>query len=433
VPTVQINWSRRQVFASCAVAPLFAGCTSSNATAAPTWRATTEFEAQEAIWITWGENGFLGGAPMTDTMIPLIKEITGDVRVRILYNQWTSWQEQASVPEPPRGHSAMRAHIGDRLQTAGIDLSRIDFAEAPYLFGAIQDPGPVFLRADGGKRAIADFSSSHPVAMISHLDRLLTKDLGVSVLSSEMLSDGGNRQCNGRGTMLVGGAFDDKINNGMTRAAMEAEYRRMQGVEKVIWLERGPREEDTGRLEGGLWGIGTGGHIDEFCRFVDASTVILAEVPPAERTLSAIHAETHRRMEENFVVLEAARDIDGGLFRILRAPTAHLMTHKTEYASLTPIERFWFEGAAENEEIEFCLPASYLNFVIANGVVVTSKYWRSGMDEKIRIRDAEGLAAVQAAFPDRRVVQIDAMPLLHDGAGIHCYTRNQPFAFARSA
>lgn len=430
--TPQMNWSRRQVLASCAVAPLFAGCTSSTPTTAPTWRATTEFEAQEAIWITWGENGFLGGAPMTDTMIPLIKEIAGDVRVRILYNQWMSWQEQASVPEPPRSLSAMRARIGDRLKTAGIDLSRVDFVEAPYLFGAIQDPGPVFLRAEGGELAIADFLSGHPVAVVAQLDRLLTQDVGVSVLSSEMLSDGGNRQCNGRGIMLVGGAFDDTINAGMTRAAMEAEYRRIQGVERVIWLEHGPREEDTGRLEDGLWGIGTGGHIDEFCRFVDAGTVILAEVPPAERELSAIHAETHRRMEENFAILEAARDIEGRRFRILRAPTAHLMTHKTDYAALTPIERFWFEGAAEDEEIEFCLPGSYLNFVIANGVVVTSKYWRRGMDDKIRIRDAEGLAAVQAAFPDRRVVQIDATPLLHDGAGLHCYTRNQPFALARS-
>jgi agmatine deiminase len=369
---------------------------------------------------------------MTDAMIPLVKEIAGEVRVRILYNQWVSWQEQASVKAPPRSLSAMRARIGARLEAAGVALSRIDFAEAPYLFGAIQDPGPVFLRAEGGKRAIADFSSGHPVAVVARLDRLLTQPLGISVLSSEMRSDGGNRQCNGRGIMLVGGAFDDESNPGMTRAAMEAEYCRVQGVEKVVWLEHGPREEDVGRLEDGRWGIGTGGHVDEFCRFVDANTVILAEVPPAERELTPIHAETHRRMQENFAILEAARDIDGRRFRILRAPTAHLMTHKMNYDLLTPIERFWFEGAAEDEEIEFYLPGSYLNFVMANGVVVTSKYWRSGMDDRIRIRDAEGLAAVQAAFPDRRVVQIDAMPLLHDGGGIHCYTRNQPFAIARS-
>lgn len=28
----------------------------------------------------------------------------------------------------------------------------------------------------------------------------------------------------------------------------------------------------------------------------------------------------------------------------------------------------------------------------------------------------------------RAVIQIDATPMLHDGAGIHCWSRNQPYA-----
>ncbi len=227
--------------------------------------------------------------------------------------------------------------------------------------------------------------------------------------------------------LLAGGVFDDSANPLMTRNEMAEEYRRIQGVDKVIWLEHGPRNEDYGQLEDGTWGIGTGGHIDEFCRFVDAHTVILSEVPESDREMSAIQAETHRRMEENFAILTAARDVEGNPFRILRAPTAQIMTRETNFDLLSPFEKYWFEGAAPGEVIEFHLPGSYLNFVIANGVVVTSKYWRSGMDEQIRIRDAEGLRAVQAAFPSRRVVQVDATPLMHDGAGIHCYTRNEPF------
>ena len=76
--------------------------------------------------------------------------------------------------------------------------------------------------------------------------------------------------------------------------------------------------------------------------------------------------------------------------------------------------------------LEFYLPGSYLNFVIANDVVITARYWREGLPESVRQRDAQARAALEAAFPGRRIVQIDAMAILHDGAGLHCYTRNQP-------
>lgn len=421
------DWSRRHLLLAGAAAPLLAGC-ASHIGSSETYSATTEFEAQEYIWLTWGENGFLGGEPMTRTLLPLISALAPHVKVRILYNAWTSWLEQLELPDPPRSAESMRTRIAAELSAAGIPLSQIDFQLAPRLFGALQDPGPVFLRGPDGQLAIADFASVLPDPMASRLDRVLTDGMGIPAISSEMVSDGGNRQCNGRGVMMVGGGYSDRVNPGMTRLEREAEYRRVLGVEHVVWLEHGPRDEDYGPLEDGRWGIGTGGHIDEFCRFVDASTVILAEVPEEERTLDSVHAKTHRRMEENFALLSGARDPNGKPFRILRAPTARAATRRMNFDSMSPMEQLWFEGAAAGQDIEFYLPGSYLNFVIANGVVVTSKYWRPGMDAAIRVRDAEGLAAVQAAFPDRRVVQIDATPLQHDGGGIHCYTRNQPVA-----
>ncbi len=58
--------------------------------------------------------------------------------------------------------------------------------------------------------------------------------------------------------------------------------------------------------------------------------------------------------------------------------------------------------------------------------MITAKYWREGRPESMRQRDAQARAALEAAFPGRRIVQIDATALLYDGAGPHCYTRNQP-------
>jgi agmatine deiminase len=40
--------------------------------------------------------------------------------------------------------------------------------------------------------------------------------------------------------------------------------------------------------------------------------------------------------------------------------------------------------------------------------------------------DARARALVQAAFPDRKVVQIDITKLASGGGGIHCITQQQP-------
>jgi agmatine/peptidylarginine deiminase len=64
----------------------------------------------------------------------------------------------------------------------------------------------------------------------------------------------------------------------LSRDEIAATYRRTLGARHVIWLERGPKEEEWRRLEDGRWAIETGGHIDTFCRFADPRTILLAEV-----------------------------------------------------------------------------------------------------------------------------------------------------------
>ena len=40
--------------------------------------------------------------------------------------------------------------------------------------------------------------------------------------------------------------------------------------------------------------------------------------------------------------------------------------------------------------------------------------------------DSAAFHAIQAAFPDRRIVQVDAFDLIYGGGGIHCITQQQP-------
>lgn len=334
-------------------------------------------------------------------------------------------------PEPPRTLQEAHDRLIGILADAGIEPGRVELMPAPFLFGALQDPGPFFLRSQNGSLAITDFNARHPIAIVETLDRVFAERLGLPTVRSEVISDGGNRQSNGRGTLMLGEVFARHMNPTMTRDEIEREHLRVHGAEKLIWLQHGPREEDFGPLDNGRWGIGTGGHVDQFARFADERTILLMQVLEEDRERDPILAETHRRMEENFAILSAATDQDGRPFRIIRVPAAELMTFTIAYDELSRIERFWFEGAQAGDVLTFYLPGSYLNFVIANDVVVTAKYWREGMPDSVRHKDQLAALALGQAFPGRKVVQIDVTPLLHDGAGLHCYTRNQPFAQPR--
>ena len=394
------------------------------------YHAPGEFEPQEYIWMTWSENSWLGGPPMSDTILELVRALTPYVRVRLLYSEWTSWLEQATNSHTPRTLEQARDRLLAKLRAAGIDLERVSLLASPQLFGALQDPGPFFLRDQQDALAVADFRTPHPFPETEALDRTLAARIGLPTVSSSLVSDGGNRQSNGRGTLLIGAKYEQSINPSLTREEMARQHLRVHGARKLIWLESGPADEEFGRLADGRWGIGTGGHIDEFARFADERTVLLLEVAEVDRARDPARdpmlAETHRRMEENYAILAAATDQDGRPLRILRMPAAEIMTATVRFDDLDRFERSWFEGAASGDTIEFYLPGSYLNFVLANGVVVAPRFFREGQPDSVRRRDEAARAALQAAFPDRTIVQIDVLPQLYDGGGLHCSTRNQP-------
>jgi agmatine deiminase len=63
------------------------------------------------------------------------------------------------------------------------------------------------------------------------------------------------------------------------------------------------------------------------------------------------------------------------------------------------------------------LSASYVNFYLASGAVIMPMF-ADRMDEP-------AYKAITAAFPDRRVIQLDATDLVYSG-GIRCITQQQP-------
>ena len=54
------------------------------------------------------------------------------------------------------------------------------------------------------------------------------------------------------------------------------------------------------------------------------------------------------------------------------------------------------------------------------------KYGKPGGDPATLRCDATARAALQTAFPDRKIIAIDALAVNWGGGGIHCITMNEP-------
>ena len=375
-----------------------------------------EFDKQEYIWLSWVESGFLGGEPFYYTVVNAIKEITPYVKVRLFYGPQAGYDKEQ-----------MERRIFEKLMEHKIDTSRIILFYNDKPYAAIQDPGPVFLRNEKGEFAVADFNFIHPDKQTEAIDRNVAAKMQLPSIASKMVSEGGAWQTNGEGTMLVVESVELDRNPTMTKPQIEDEYKRVLGVTKIIWLKNGLKEEEWGKLENGKYGIGTGGHIDEFCRFVNGNTVLLAAVDAKDTIGNEISKQSYLRMEANYQLLQQSTTADGKPFEIIRLPTGPLMTKKLLYSNLNKEEKYWFDNVS-TDSVEFYLATGYMNFVIANDVIVTAKFWKEGLPDEYKERDKQAKQILEKAFAGRKIVQIDCMPLHHDGAGLHCHSRNQPYS-----
>jgi agmatine deiminase len=168
-------------------------------------------------------------------------------------------------------------------------------------------------------------------------------------------------------------------NPGITKSAAEHELCEALGATKVVWL---PGDPDSVFVDI------TDGHVDGLVSFVNPGVVIYESDPSATGPALRLAADNRR-------ALELATDAHGRRLKIISMDDA--------YEVETPHPMF---------------SRSYVNFYIANGGIVMPGFGVPG--------DARARSVVQAAFPDREVVQIDITHLASGGGGIHCITQQQP-------
>ena len=68
-----------------------------------------------------------------------------------------------------------------------------------------------------------------------------------------------------------------------------------------------------------------------------------------------------------------------------------------------------------------------MNFSFTNKTILTAKYWQEGMSLTEKRKDDEVKALFTKLYPNRKVVQINPLPINYDGGGgIHCATQQEP-------
>lgn len=390
-----------------------------------------EFEDQEATWIIWKATDHKRGYSTIDVVKQMILALTEPgQRVCLICED-----EQA------------KASATSWLDQHPLTRSWVTLYRVPHIERWIRDTGPPFVRDDNGQIHMVDFSfnvwgyadNTSPQAIIdSAMSRGLADQLGLSLIETPLISEGGNREVNGRGTLMLTARVEEGRNPGWSRRAMEQEYQRVLGIRNVLWLEEGLLEDQhtflgpiyVGEGERAYTATATNGHVDEYARFADPHTILLAQVPEEDRG-DAVGGENHRRLEAAAAILHATRDQDGHPFRIIRLPMP-----KTTMVEMGPgdavyeqIARMKYPEAfpfPKGKEVKVIAAASYLNMVITPKVILVPAYGPLQNDPEQVKRDEEVVTTLRKVFPDRNIVQLNALAINLGGGGMHCITLHQP-------
>lgn len=336
-----------------------------------------EWETHEATWLGWPHNP-TDWPDKVDTIRwvygEMVRKIGAGETVRIL------------VQSEDEGAMAARY-----LERAGAPVERVEFVVHPTNRGWTRDSGPVFVRGRDGETAIVHF---HFNAWAKYSDwekdrkvpETAARRLGKRLFNAEtergdFVLEGGGIDVNGRGTLLTTEeCYLDPVtqvrNPGMGRAEFEGVLKEYLGVTNILWLP------------GGVSGDDTHGHVDDICRFVNPTTMVLIRE-------SNPNDANYKVLEENWERVADFRLEDGGKPEVIALPMPGALT---------------FEGER--------LPASYANFYISNSAVIVPTF----NDPNDRV----ALGILGELFRDRTVVGIHAVDLVLGFGTLHCLTQQQP-------
>lgn len=405
------------------------------------FRYAGEFEKQKVVMICWADVPFSAdGYNVHEVFVQVIKNIMAEAEVYVNC-----------------GIDGSAARCKDVLESNGIDISKIHFTQFEDELHWARDYGPDILVDNCGNKRLINFDfnsygmrdTQDPVAVLAKkIAPHMAIELGCTdILESPLITEGGDKEFNGAGIcMAIERTEVEKRNPSRTKEQIEAEYKRLFHLKKIIWIpEASYDDEDI--FDGPLdiidgkpiyRSLSANGHIDEICRFVDENTVLLAEV--TEEEAEKLHSAkiTKERLDRAYEILSEETDCNGNPFRIVRIPVPEPIYFTAKpgdyiYESwqffkddILPDGRMNDGSLLPMGELKMQPALSYCNFLLINNMVLGQKYWEEGLPETIKEKDMLAQQILETVFPDRKVIMIHSTALNILGGGIHCITKNIP-------
>lgn len=248
-----------------------------------------------------------------------------------------------------------------------------------------RDHGPMFLASPAGQApALVDWEYNAwggkypPFDLDNAVPAQVAEFTGHTRFTPGIILEGGAVDGNGEGTILTTEPclLNPNRNPQLARADVERYLADYACAKKVLWLA------------GGIVGDDTDGHIDELARFVGPTTVVCArESDPQD--------ENYEPLEENYRKLLAMSDAQGRPLEVIPIPMPRALYYDDQR-----------------------LPACYMNFYIANGVVVVPVFNDPA--------DQVAIATLAQLFPGRQIRGLYAVDLVWGLGAYHCITQQQP-------
>lgn len=254
----------------------------------------------------------------------------------------------------------------------------------------------------GEKKYLASFSFNaygaglyYPWDDDNNLDQDIAKIFNYDIKKSALILEGGNIISDGKGTLFA--VKEAILNKNRNPGLLETEASRiimeLTGVKKIIWIEKGLIADETG------------GHIDNLIAFADEKTLLLSYT---DDTNNPQYEITHKIEEQ----LKGITNIDGNKYNIVHVPLPPLYYRTTDDSDT--IEK---DERSFSRDIGDAVLETYINFALANGVVVVPQFGYKDLDN-------EAIEAIKKAFPDRTVIPLDAREASLGGGGFHCLTKH---------
>jgi agmatine deiminase len=345
-------------------------------------------------------------------------------------------------------HDSIYRQNKSLLPAKALEIKQLEIIILPFGEFWARDMGPSFILKNN-QLAMVDFNfngwnysspTDSATAMDEKLDEKIAAHMKLPMISTELITEGGDHEVNGQGLMITTESVEKTRNPHLSLTQMEAEFKRVLGIKKLIWLKKGLCEDDnttTARLtnfkgEKIYTPLTTNGHVDEYVRFVNPTTILLAQVDSTDK--DPISTENALRLEENYQILKAATDPKGQPLNIVRIPLPkhRFVTLQNGDGVYDIIKNFSYKDGSvfpKGKPIPIIAAASYLNFLIANETVLVPTYVQANASSDVKKRETAAFAVLKSVFPTKKIILMDALPINLGGGGIHCITRNQPALF----